>query len=74
MLAPPCNYLSTRTVVEPDLPAAEAVMFTLPSLMPFTRPVLLTVARFVFELVHVTVTPGITLLLASYTVAVNWIV
>jgi hypothetical protein len=43
----------------------------LPSRMPVTRPVLLTVALFVFELAHVNVTPEITWLVASYAVAVS---
>jgi hypothetical protein len=46
-------------------------MVTLPSRMPVTRPVLLTVALFVLELAHENVTPVIAWLFASYAVAVN---
>jgi hypothetical protein len=49
-------------------------MVKLPSRIPVTRPVLLTVALLVFELAHVKVTPLITWLLASYAVAVSCIV
>jgi hypothetical protein len=52
--------LSTLTDVDPDFPPADAVMVTVPSWIPRTRPVLLTVARFVFELDQLAVTPGIT--------------
>jgi hypothetical protein len=46
-------------------------MVTVPSRMPVTRPVLLTVALFVFELAQVNVTPVMGLLPASYAVAVS---
>src|SRR5687768_410785 len=62
---------STLTDTDPDFPPADAVMVTLPSRMPVTRPLLSTVARPVLELVQVNVTPGMTLLFASYAVAVN---
>lgn len=63
-----------RTVVEPVFPPADAEIVTLPSFKARTRPVLLTVARFVLELAHVNVTPVMVLLAASYAVAVIWIV
>lgn len=49
-------------------------MVTFPSRMVVTRPLLSTVARLVLLLVQVKLTPVITLLFASYAVAVNWIV
>jgi hypothetical protein len=63
--------LSIRTVVDPVVPPADAEIVTLPSFNARTRPVLLTVARFVFELLQLNWTPVITLLDASYAVAVN---
>lgn len=65
------HYLSIRTVVDPVVPPADAEIVTLPSFNARTRPVLLTVARFVFELLQLNWTPVITLLDASYAVAVN---
>ena len=38
------RYYLTLTLVDPDFPPLDAVMFTVPLRMPDTRPVLLTVA------------------------------
>lgn len=66
----PCSlgargYLSMRSDTEPTFPPAAALMVTVPSFFPVTRPVLLTVARLVFELVQVKVTPAMTRSLES---------
>ena len=63
--------LSTRSVTDPVFPPAEAVIVTVPSRIPVTNPVFVTVARFVLELTQVNVTPGIARLPASYAVAVS---
>ncbi len=54
------RQLSTRKGTDPVFPPADAEMVRLPSRIPVTRPVLLTVARLVLELTQVKVTPLIT--------------
>src|SRR5437870_3662983 len=55
----------------PLSPSLVAVIVTAPAAAPVTRPLLLTVAQAVLELVHVTVRPVRVLPLASFSVAVS---
>jgi len=64
----------TVSVAEPVTPSLVARIATLPAATAVTSPVLDTVARAVFALLHVTVRPVSTLLFASRSVAVACVV
>jgi hypothetical protein len=66
--------LVTVTLDVPDTPAVEAVIVAVPTLAPATRPFELAVATVPLLLVQANVCPEMTLPLASYAVAVSWIV
>jgi hypothetical protein len=59
----------TVIVAEPVIPSLVATMFAVPAATAVTRPLVLTVAMVVFELLHVMVRPVKVFPLASRSVA-----